>query len=68
MDFLIGIVLLVLALAVIGFFVYLIITYIKMPEIFQQVIQVAVAILLVLYLIGLLLGRFALPTFPLGRG
>jgi hypothetical protein len=51
-----GLVIALLSLALIGFLVYLIITYIPMPEIFKQVIMVAVAILVILYLLMLLNG------------
>ena len=40
----------VLVLALIGFIVYLIITYIPMPEMFKQVLMVVVAILIILWL------------------
>ena len=50
-----------LAFALIGFLVYLIITYIPMPEPFKQVIIVACVILIVLYLLVLLSGH----TVPL---
>ena len=49
----------VLEMALCGFMVYLIVTYIPMPEIFKQVIQVGVAILLILYVLGLLSGHVA---------
>ena len=41
---------LVIVLAVVGFIVYLVTTYIPMPPIFRTVIYVVVAILLLLYL------------------
>ncbi len=58
---LVGLVVLILALALIGFMVYLIVTYIPMPAIFQQVIMVAIAIVVILYLLGLLTGHAAWP-------
>ncbi len=48
-----------LLLALVGFLVYLVITYIPMPEPFKQVIIVACVILLVLYLISALTGHIA---------
>lgn len=47
---------LILVLALIGFIVYLIVTYIPMPEIFKQVLMVVVAVLLILWAISMLLG------------
>ena len=44
-------ILLVLVIALIGFLVYLITTYIPMPPIFQTAIQIIVVIALILYLI-----------------
>jgi len=44
-------VMLVLTLAIVGFLVWLIVTKIPMPPIFQTVIYVVVAIALLLYLI-----------------
>jgi hypothetical protein len=57
---LVSIVTTLLAFALIGFLVYLIITYIPMPEPFKQVIIVACVILIVLYLL-LLLGGHTVP-------
>lgn len=54
---LVSIVTTVLVLALIGFLVYLIVTYIPMPEPFKQVIIVVVVILLVLYVLALLTGH-----------
>lgn len=46
-----ALIMMILTLAIIGFLVYLIITYIPMPEIFKQVIIVAVVIAAVLWLL-----------------
>ncbi len=48
-------VLLVLVLALVGFLVYLIITHVPMPPIFQTAIQIIVVVAIILYLIS----RFA---------
>ena len=45
-----------LILALIGFVVYLIVTYIPMPEIFKTVIMVVVAVLLILWIITIVAG------------
>lgn len=47
----------VLVLALIGFVVYLIVTYIPMPEIFKTVITVAVAVLLIFWVISVLVAH-----------
>lgn len=47
----------VLVVSLVGFVVYLIVTYIPMPQIFKQVLMVVVAVVLVLWVIGLLIGR-----------
>ena len=44
---------LILTLALVGFLVWLIITYIPMPDVFKKAIIVIVVILLVLYIIQL---------------
>jgi len=54
-----------LVFALVGFIVYLIITYIPMPDIFQKVIMVVVAILLILYVIGLVTGSTTVPEIRL---
>jgi len=64
MDF-VSLVSVLLVLALIGFLVYLIITYIPMPEPFKQVIIVAVVILLILWLVGIVSGH-AVP-FRVGK-
>ena len=56
---LISIVTTLLMFALVGFLVYLIITYIPMPEPFKQIIVVACVILIVLYLLFLLGGHAA---------
>jgi len=53
---LVSLVVLLLSFALIGFIVYLIVTYIPMPEPFKQVIIVACVILLILYLLMMLNG------------
>lgn len=53
-----------LLFALVGFVVYLIVTYIPMPEPFQKVIIVACVILLVIYLIGVLAGHAAPIRLP----
>jgi hypothetical protein len=55
----VGILTTVLVLALIGFVVYLIITYIPMPEIFKQVLMVVVAVLLILWVISVVVGGAA---------
>jgi hypothetical protein len=62
-----GILLTLLLFALVGFVVYLIVTYIPMPAPFQQVIIVACVILLVLYLIAMLSGNAVMPTVHLPR-
>jgi len=68
MDLLIGLVLLVLVLAAIGFLVHLITTKIAMDDTFKQLIQLAVVVVVVLYLLGVIVGRLPLPSLPFGRG
>lgn len=63
----IGIIVLFLFLAVCGFLVYLIVTYIPMPEMFKQVISVAAAIILILYVLAIMAGQASLPTMPIFR-
>lgn len=62
MDIL-AIVKVILILALLGFLIYLIVTYIPMPEIFKQVIMVFVAVLVILWLIAMIAG-----AAPLGVG
>lgn len=64
MEYFISLVLLVLLLAVVGFLTYLITTKIPMDATFAQVIQVAVVIFCVIYILGVLVGRLPLPQFP----
>lgn len=58
-----GLISLVLILALVGFVVYLITTYIPMPPIFKTGIYVIVAIVVILYLIRIL----NIPDIPIGR-
>ncbi len=57
-----GILLTLLLFALIGFVVYLIVTYIPMPAPFSQVIIVACVILLVIYLISIITGHASAPA------
>ncbi len=59
---LIALVTALLVFALLGFLIYLIVTYIPMPEPFKQVIVVAAVILLILYLLAGLTGRALLPV------
>jgi len=54
---------LILLLAVVGFIVYLIVTYIPMPPIFKTGILVLVAICIILYLLQV----FGIGDIPLPR-
>lgn len=54
-----------LLFALVGFVVYLVITYIPMPDIFQKVIMVVCAILLILYIIGMITGGATAPALHL---
>jgi len=54
---------LVLTLAIIGFIVYLIITYIPMPQIFKTGILVVIAICVILYLLQV----FGVGDIPIPR-
>ena len=58
---LVGIVTALLVFALLGFLVYLIVTYIPMPAPFPQVITVAIVVLVILYLLALLTGTAHLP-------
>lgn len=49
-----GLIELVLVLAIVGFLVWLVVTYIPMPEPFKKAIIVIVVIVLVLYVLRLL--------------
>ena len=51
----------ILILALVGFLVYLRVTYIPMPEIFKQVIMVVVAVVVILWLIAFIAGAGPLP-------
>lgn len=61
---LVGIVLLVLILAFIGFLVNLVITKVPMEDSFKQVIIVVVVFCLVIYCLALITGHAELPTLP----
>ena len=54
---------LILVLALVGFLVYAITTYIPMPPIFKNAIIVIVVIILILYLMR----AFGINDIPLGR-
>jgi predicted membrane channel-forming protein YqfA (hemolysin III family) len=56
-------VMLILTLALIGFVVYLITTYIPMPAPFKTVIYVIVAVVLILYLMSV----FGISDIPIPR-
>lgn len=45
---------LIITLAIVGFVVYLVTTFIPMPPIFKTVIYVIVALVLIVYLMGVL--------------
>jgi len=62
MEILIGLVLLVLVLAVVGFLVHLITTKIAMDDTFKQLIQLAVVIVVVVVLLLMLVGKLPLPS------
>lgn len=49
-----GLIELVLLLAIVGFVVWLVVTYIPMPPVFQKAIIVVVVIILVLFVLRLL--------------
>lgn len=70
MDLLVGLVLLVLMLALVGFLVNLIVTKVPMSDTFKQLIVVAVVIFAVLFILAMLTGNVALPSLPRlgGRG
>lgn len=59
-----GILLVLLYVALVGFIVYLITENIPMPPAFKQVIIVIAVVLLILWVMGLLSGKLALPTIP----
>lgn len=56
-----GLISLILLLAVVGFVVWLVITYIPMPEPMKKVIVVLVVIVLILYVLQAVTGDLALP-------
>lgn len=53
----------ILVFALLGFLVYLIVTFIPMPEPFKQAIIVGCVVLIVLYLLAILTGHSSLPVF-----
>jgi hypothetical protein len=57
-----SILVMVLLFALVGFVVWLIVTYIPMPPPFPQVIIVACVVLLVLYLISIITGHSTMPV------
>ena len=59
-----GLLILLLYVALFGFIVYLIVTYIPMPAPFKQIIMVIAAILLIIWLISSVGGGFgSMPSF-----
>jgi hypothetical protein len=62
---LIGIVLVVLVLALVGFLLYIITTKIQMDDSIKQLIHVVIVVFVVLYIIGVLTGVTPLPTLGL---
>lgn len=66
MDLLIGLVLLVLMIALVGFLVHLI-TKIPMAQPFSELIIVATIVVIVIVLLLLVTGRIPLPTLPAWR-
>ena len=59
-----GLVLLILALALIGFLVYLITEKIPMNETFKQLIIVVTVVFVVFVVLGAITGNTPLPRFP----
>ncbi len=64
---LIGIMTLAFVVALCGFLVYALTTYVPMPPLFAQVIQVGAAFLLFLYFLAVLAGHAPMPTLPVFR-
>ena len=60
-----GILVTLVLFALVGFVVWLLVTFIPMPEPFSKVIIVACVVLLVLYLIGIISGGAPMPTLNL---
>jgi hypothetical protein len=52
---------LIIVLAVVGFIVYLLTTYIPMPAPIKQTIIVAVVIIMILYILRLVVGDIPIP-------
>ena len=50
----------ILVLALVGFLIYIITTYIPMPDLIKNLIYVVVAVVVVLYLLQMLTGHAAL--------
>lgn len=67
MEIFVGLVVLILTLAVIGFLVWLITTKVAMTDTFKMLIELVAVVVIVIYALGLLLGKFQLPTFPFVR-
>jgi hypothetical protein len=57
MNDLVSVIKVLLALGLLGFLVYCIVTYIPMPDIFQKVIMVVAAVLVILWFLGILTGH-----------
>lgn len=53
---LVGLVKTILALGLVGFLIYLIVTYIPMPDLFKKVIMVVIAVVVILWLLAMLTG------------
>jgi len=58
-----GLIGLILVIALVGFIIYLITTYIPMPEPFKMVIYVIVAVVLIIYVMRIL----NIADIPIGR-
>lgn len=58
-----GLITLVLVLALVGFIVYLLTTFVPMPPIFKTIIYVAVAVVLILFFMRV----FGIADIPIGR-
>jgi membrane protein implicated in regulation of membrane protease activity len=64
MELLIGLVLLVLMLALVGFMVHIIVTKVPMDDLWKQLIIVACVVFAVIYLLAIVSGKVSLPTLP----
>jgi hypothetical protein len=58
-----GLIGLLIVLAVVGFLVWLLTTYVPMPDPIKQVIIVIVVIVMILYVLQLFVGDIPLPRF-----